>query len=53
MKELEGYIPVRIGIKKLKSLITPGRGKLIRDGLIRKKTRMSTSGKRDSGARLV
>jgi hypothetical protein len=29
MKELEGYIPVRIGVKKLKSLITLGRGKLI------------------------
>jgi hypothetical protein len=29
MKELEGYIPVTIGIKKLKSLITLGRGKLI------------------------
>jgi hypothetical protein len=29
MKELEGYIPVTIGIKKLRSLITPGRGRLI------------------------
>jgi hypothetical protein len=29
MKELEGYIPVRIGVKKLKSSIIPGRGKLI------------------------
>jgi hypothetical protein len=29
MKELEGYIPVGIGVKKLKSLITPGRGKPI------------------------
>jgi hypothetical protein len=29
MKELEGYIPVTIGVKKLKSLITPRRGKLI------------------------
>jgi hypothetical protein len=29
MKELEGYIPVGIGVKKLKLLITPGRGKLI------------------------
>jgi hypothetical protein len=29
MKELEGYILARIGIKKLKSLIIPGRGKLI------------------------
>jgi hypothetical protein len=53
MKELEGYIPVRIDAKKLKSLITPGRGKLICGGLIRKKTRMSTSGKRGNGARLV
>jgi hypothetical protein len=45
MKELEGYIPVRIGAKKLKSLITPGRDKLICGGLIRKKMRMSTSAK--------
>jgi hypothetical protein len=29
MKELEGYILVRIGVKKLKSLIIPGRDKLI------------------------
>jgi hypothetical protein len=30
MRELEGYIPVTIGVKKeLKSLITPGRDKLI------------------------
>jgi hypothetical protein len=29
MKELEGYIPMRIGIKKLKYSIIPGRGKLI------------------------
>jgi hypothetical protein len=32
MKELEGYIPVRIGAKKLKSLITLGRSKPILDG---------------------
>jgi hypothetical protein len=29
MKELEGYIPVRIGVKKLKSSIILGREKLI------------------------
>jgi hypothetical protein len=29
MKELEGYILVRIGVKKLKSLIIPGRDNLI------------------------
>jgi hypothetical protein len=29
MKELEGYILARIGVKKLKSLIIPGRDKLI------------------------
>jgi hypothetical protein len=34
-------------------LITPGRGKLIRDGLIKKKKNTNTSGKRDSGARLA
>jgi hypothetical protein len=28
MKELEGYISVTIVVKKLKSLITPGKGKL-------------------------
>jgi hypothetical protein len=53
MKELEGYIPVTIGVKKLKSLITLGRGKLIKDGLIRKKTKTTTSGKKGNGARLV
>jgi hypothetical protein len=34
-------------------LITPERGKLIRDGLIKKKMNMNTSGKKDSGARLA
>jgi hypothetical protein len=29
MKELEGYTLARIGAKKLKSLIIPGKGKLI------------------------
>jgi hypothetical protein len=29
MKELEGYIPMRIGVKKLKSSIIPRRDKLI------------------------
>jgi hypothetical protein len=29
MKELEGYIPVRISAKKLKSSIILGRGKMI------------------------
>jgi hypothetical protein len=29
MKELEGYIPAGIGVKKLKSSIIPGRDKLI------------------------
>jgi hypothetical protein len=53
MKELEGYIPVRIGAKNLKSFITPGRDKLICGGLIRKKTRTSTSSRRGNGARLV
>jgi hypothetical protein len=54
MRELEGYILVTIGIKKqLRSLITPERGKLIRDGLIKKKMNTNTSGKKDSGARLA
>jgi hypothetical protein len=34
-------------------LITPERGKLIRDGLIKKKMSVNTSGKKDSGARLA
>jgi hypothetical protein len=29
MKKLEGYILARIGAKKLKSLIIPGKGRLI------------------------
>jgi hypothetical protein len=29
MKEMEGYILARIGVKKLKSLIVPGRDELI------------------------
>jgi hypothetical protein len=39
--------------KKLRSLITPGKGKLTRDGLIKKKKTTSTSVKKDSGARLA
>jgi hypothetical protein len=53
MKELEGYILTRISVKKLKSLIIPGRDKLIGGGLIRRKTRTSTFGKRGNGARLA
>jgi hypothetical protein len=53
MKELEGYILARIGVKKLKSLIIQGKGKLIRGGLIKRKTRTTTSGKRGNGARLA
>jgi hypothetical protein len=53
MKELEGYILARIDVKKLKSLIIPGKGKLIRGGLIKRKTRTTTSGKRGNGARLA
>jgi hypothetical protein len=37
----------------LRSLITPERGKLIRDGLIKRRTNKNTSGKKDSGARLA
>jgi hypothetical protein len=52
MKEMEGYIPVTIGVKKLlRSLITPERDTQIKDGLIRKKKNIS--GKEDSGARLA
>jgi hypothetical protein len=34
-------------------LITRGNGKLTKDGLIKKKRNTSTSGKKDSGARLA
>jgi hypothetical protein len=34
-------------------LITQGKGKLTKDGLIKKKRNASTSGKKDSGARLA
>jgi hypothetical protein len=51
MIELEGSILTRIGAKKLKSLFIPGKGKLIQSGLIKRKMRMSTSGKRGNGAR--
>jgi hypothetical protein len=51
MRELEGYTLMMIGVrKKMRSLITPERGKLIKDGLIKKQTNIS--GKKDSGARL-
>jgi hypothetical protein len=53
MRELEGYILARIGAKKLKSLIIPEKGKLIYGGLIKSKTRTSTSGRRGNGARLA
>jgi hypothetical protein len=34
-------------------LITPGKGKLTRDGLIKKKRNASTFGKKDTGPRLA
>jgi hypothetical protein len=37
----------------MRSLITQGKGKLTKDGLIKKKRSASTSGKKDSGARLA
>jgi hypothetical protein len=52
MKELEGYIPVTIGVKKLfRSLTTLERDRQIKDGLIKKKKNIS--GKKDSGAHLA
>jgi hypothetical protein len=51
IRDLEGSILARIGAKKLKSLIIPGKGKLIQGGLIKRRTRMNTSGKRGNGAR--
>jgi hypothetical protein len=51
MRELEGSILTGIGAKKLKSLIILEKGKLIQGGLIKRKTRTSTSGKRGNGAR--
>jgi hypothetical protein len=54
MRELEGCILMTIGVKKsLRSLITQGKGKLTRDGLIKKRRNASTSGNKDSGARLA
>jgi hypothetical protein len=50
MRELEGSILTGIGAKKLKSLIMPGKGKLIQGGLIKKRTKTSTSGKGGNGA---
>jgi hypothetical protein len=40
-------------LKIIEALITQGKGKLTRDGLIKKKRNTSTSGKKDSGARLA
>jgi hypothetical protein len=37
----------------MRSSITQGKGKLTKDGLIKKKKNASTSGKKDSGARLA
>jgi hypothetical protein len=42
-----------IGAKKLKSLITPESGKLILGGLIKRRMKTTTSGKRGNGARLA
>jgi hypothetical protein len=52
-RELEGSILTGIGAKKLKSSIIPGKGKLIQGGLIKRRTRTSTSGKRGNGALLA
>jgi hypothetical protein len=53
MREMEGFILMTIGVKKLKLLITPGKDRLAKGGLIKKKRNTSTSGKKDSGARLA
>jgi hypothetical protein len=37
----------------MRSLITQGKGKLTKDGLIKKKRSASTSGKKDNGASLA
>jgi hypothetical protein len=37
----------------MRSLITEGKDKVTKDGLIKKKRSTSTSGKKDSGARLA
>jgi hypothetical protein len=50
-RDLEGSTLMGIGVKKLKSSIIPGNAKLISGGLIKKRTRMTTSGRRGSGAR--
>jgi hypothetical protein len=50
---LEGSTLTRIVAKKLKSSITPGSGKLIKGGLIKRRMKMPTSGRRGNGARLA
>jgi hypothetical protein len=51
MRELEGSTLMGIGAKKLKSLIILGSGKLTSGGLIKKRMKMTTSGRRGNGAR--
>jgi hypothetical protein len=50
-KELEGSAPTGIGAKKLKSSIIPGSAKLISNGLIKRRMKMTTSGRKGNGAR--
>jgi hypothetical protein len=51
MRELEGSTLMGIGAKKLKSSIILGSGKPTSGGLIKRRMKMTTSGKRGNGAR--
>jgi hypothetical protein len=50
-RELEGSNLMGIGAKKLKLLIILGSGVLISGGLIKRRMKMTTSGRRGNGAR--
>jgi hypothetical protein len=50
-KELEGSTLMGIGAKKLKSSIIPGSAELTSDGLIRRRMKMTMSGRKGNGAR--
>jgi hypothetical protein len=53
MRELEGNPNDDRRQKIIEVINHPERGKLIRDGLIKRRTNKNTSGKKDSGARLA
>jgi hypothetical protein len=50
VKELEGSTLMGVGAKKLKSSIIPGSAKLISNGLIKRRMKTATSGRKGNGA---